>query len=123
MTKEDRQLIAIEIDKYFRMRTIDAGWFSSHIKLDIKRPDDGFEPQRMTKIKINQDSIKTIQDEVYGFRGNATVLFNDKASNVGCYAEVEFNGKAYTITAPDRTSVKDVLLTGFHRTTDIIPQD
>lgn len=28
---------------YFRIRTINAFWLSPHIKLKIKRPDDGFE--------------------------------------------------------------------------------
>lgn len=76
----------------------------------------------MSKIKINQDSVKIIQDEVYGFSGSATCLFKDKASNVGYCTEVEFNGQVSTITKYGRISVKDVLLTGFHRTTDIIPQ-
>ncbi|MDE6561966.1 MAG: hypothetical protein K2K75_11350 [Muribaculaceae bacterium] len=69
MIKEEKQLIAIEIDKYFRMRTIDAGWFSSHIKLDIKRPYDGFEPQNMSKIKIYENSIDPIQNDIYAFSG------------------------------------------------------
>ena len=122
MTKEEKKLIAIEIDKYFRMRTIDAGWFSSHIKLGIERPDEGFEPQRMAKIKINQDSITPIKDEVYGFSGSATGLFKDTSSKVGCYAEVEFRGLAYAITEFGRTYVNDLILTSFQRTTNIIPK-
>ena len=121
MTKEEKQLIAIEIDKYFRMRTIDAGWFSSHIKLDIKRPDDGFEPQSMSKIKIDENSIDPIQNDINGFSGSAMVLFEDKASKIGSHAKVEFGGHADTKTESDRTWVKDVLLTNFHRITEIIP--
>lgn len=123
MTKEEKQLISIEIDKYFRMRSIDAGWFISHLNQEIERPDDGFEPQRMSKIKINQDSIISIQDEIYGFSGSASVLFKDNASNVGCVAEVAFRGQAYTTSEFGRTSVKDLVLTSFHRTTDIIPDN
>ena len=123
MTKEEKQLNAIEIDKYFRMRTIDAGWFSSHIKMEIERPDDGFEPQSMSKIRIDQESIKHIQCYLYGFSGNATVLFEDRSSKLGSHAEVEFNGQADTKTESGRTCVKDLLLTSFHRTTDFIPQE
>ena len=123
MTKEEKQLIAIEIDKYFRMRTIDAGWFSSHLNPDIKRPDDGFEPQRISKVKISQDSIMSLQKDIYVFSGTAIVRFQDKASQIGCSADVEFAGKAFTLTSDERTWVEDVMLTAFHRTTDIIPEE
>lgn len=123
MTEEEKQLIAIEIDKYFRMRTIDACWFSSHINVETTMPDDGFEPQSMSKFKIDQDGIDPIQDDIYGFSGNATVLFEDKTSKIGCHAKVQLGGQAITVTASDRTWVKDIVLTSFHRTTDIIPKE
>ena len=34
---------------------------------------------------------------------------------------VEFAGKAFTLTSDERTWVEDMMLTAFHRTTDIIP--
>ena len=104
------------------MRTIDASWFSSHIKLELERPDDGFEPQSMSKIKIDQNSINPIKNDKYGFSGSATVLFEDATSKIGSHAEVEFSGQADTKTESERTWVKDLLLTSFHRTTDIIPE-
>ena len=123
MTKEERQLIAIEIDKHLRMRTIDTDWFSSHINLDIAMPDDGFEPQSMSNINIDQESVKIIQDDLYGLAGNVKVLFEDKTSKIGSCVKVEFFGQVRTVTVSDRTWVKDVILTSFHRTTDIIPKE
>lgn len=123
MTKEEQQLIAIEIDKYFRNPTINSKWFSEHIKLEIERPDDGFEPQIMSKIQINQDSIKLIKDNQFRFSGIATVLFEDNVSKLGNHAKVEFGGQASIDGVSDRIWVKDVVLTSFHLTTNIIPKE
>lgn len=121
MTKEEKQVIAIEVHKYFISGRIDGGWFSRHLNPDIEMPDDGFEPQKMSDIKIDEESIKPLRDDLYGFSGSAKVLFVDPASSVGTSANVEFAGQALTTTTNDRTKVEDVLLTGFRRTTDIIP--
>lgn len=121
MTQEEKQVIAIEVDKYFRSGIIDGGWFSHHMNPDIEMPGDGFEPHKMSDIKINEESIKQLRDDLYGFSGSAKVLFVDKVSPVGTSANVEFAGQALTITAADRTKVEDMLLTIFHRTTDILP--
>lgn len=123
MTDEKKQIIANEIDKYFRSRIIDCAWFSRHLKPDIEMPDDGFEPQNMSYIKIDEESIKQLGDDLYGFSGSSKVLFKDKASTIGTSINVEFGGQAITITADDRTWVKNVLLTRFHRMSDILPNE
>lgn len=122
MTEEEKQLVAIEIDKYFRDPFIDSRWFHAHTNLAIERPDEGFEPQSISKIKINQESIEPIVKDIYGFSGRGVVLFRDKASKVGCKAEVEFGGRANTDTKGGRMSVTDIHLTTLHKTTDVIPQ-
>lgn len=100
---------------------IDAGWFSRHLKPEVEMPDDGFEPRKMSEIKIDEESIKQLRTDLYALSARAKVLFVDKASTVGTSANVEFAGQALTITAADRTKVEDMLLTSFHRTTDILP--
>ncbi len=115
------QIISNEVDKYFRSRVIDRSWFSRHLKPDIEMPDDGFGPQKMSGIKIDEESIIQLSDDLYGFSGSGKVLFKDKTSEVGTSAEVEFGGQAITITADDRTRVEGVLLTRLHRISDILP--
>lgn len=122
MRVEDKQRVSIEIDKYFRSQHIDSVWFSGHIDLSIIRPDDGFEPQSISDIKICQESIELIEKDHYRFTGSGKVLFEDKASNVGSNAEVEFGGEAITKTVDVRMYVDDICLTTFNRVSDIIPK-
>ncbi len=76
----------------------------------------------MSEIKIDEESIKQLRDDLYGFSGSAKVLFVDKASSVGTSANVEFAGQVLTISEAGRTKIEDLLLTSFHRTTDILPK-
>ena len=123
MTKEEKQIVSVEIDKYFRNPYIDSRWFTVHIDLAIERPDDGFKPQSISDITINQESIRLVNKDLYEFSGTGKVLFRDKASKIGRRAEVEFGGQAITETKHDHMSVKDILLTTFHRTTALIPEN
>ncbi len=102
MTKEEKQVIAIEVHKYFISGRIDADWFSRHLKRDIEMPEDGFEPRKMSVIKIDEDSIRKLRADLYGFSGSAKVLFVDKASTVGPSANVYFSGHAFIITSDER---------------------
>lgn len=121
MKKDDKDVIANEVEKYFLIRRINRSWFSQHLDPLVELPDDGFEPHNMTDIKIDKESIKGLGKDLYVFNGRSTVLFKDKASGVGSDAEVEFGGEAYTSTGEGRTLVDEILLTSFHRTTDLLP--
>lgn len=123
MTQEEKQVIANEIDKYFKSISVNHQWLSSHIRLDIEMPDDGFESEKMSGIKINEDSISQIGSDKFVFRGEGKVLFIEKVSKVGTKAEVEFKGIAFTVIINGRLLVTDVILTSFHRITDLLPHN
>lgn len=111
MTKEEKQIMAIEIDKYFRSTTVNKSWFSDHLKSTIEIPNEGLEPHGISNVIINEESIEPDRADVYSFSATAKVRFNDCMSGISLHTPVKIAGHAETATSNERTFVKNIVLT------------
>ena len=111
MTKEEKQIIAIEIDKYFRSKTMDKDWFSDHLKSTIELPEEAIVPQGISNVIINEESIEPVNPDIYCFSATASVCFKDRASGINVHSPVKMDGCAEIGTRNERTFVKDIVIT------------